>query len=183
VATIHAAHSVYQSMEKREARRKALKEGEISPEQAKREKNKNRLQDVASVGIAALGMKGAYSEWREMGETRKEIREQKEKNERHRAKREARRRKMSMLAADNYVGSGYAGSMPNLGTYPHDPYRPTGVPYSTASSFHYADDNPYGALTQPPAYVPSPSVPYGNFPPPPMGVPPPQMGVPRSETR
>jgi hypothetical protein len=66
VATIHAAHNVYQSMEKRDARRKAVEEGEMSPEEAKKLKMKAQLQDVASIGIAALGIKGALSEMKEV---------------------------------------------------------------------------------------------------------------------
>lgn len=196
VATIHAAHNVWQSMEKREARRKLLREGEISPEKARAEKNKARLQDVASIGIAALGLKGAYGEWKEVQEHRKEWKEQEERLARHRAKREARRRKMSMLAAENYASTGFSGSMPNLSThspyddpyhpynhpYLHDPYRPTGPPYnggpySTEPPIRYNDDNPYGAVSYHPQYVPSPP------PPPPMGGPPPQPGVSRTETR
>jgi hypothetical protein len=61
VATIHAAHNVYQSVEKRNARHKAVKEGAMSPEEAHKLKMKARLQDAASVGIAALGIKGAVS--------------------------------------------------------------------------------------------------------------------------
>ncbi|KAJ9606544.1 hypothetical protein H2200_008552 [Cladophialophora chaetospira] len=178
VATIHAAHSVYQSMEKREARRHALKEGDISPEEAKKAKRKNQLQDVASIGIAALGLKGAYSEWHETQETRKEQREEKEKRDRHRAKREARRRKMSTIAAHSYADSGFTGSMPNLGTYPSHPqqyptqysaFPPPPGAYAPGSAVHYADDNPYGAMSQQPGYVPTPP-------------PPPQMHVPRAET-
>ncbi|OAP60723.1 hypothetical protein AYL99_05725 [Fonsecaea erecta] len=160
VATIHAAHSVYQSMEKREARRRALKEGDITEEQARRAKNKNRLQDAASIGIAALGLKGAYSEWQEMHEAQKEAKEEKEKRERHKMKREARRRKMSMLAAHNYADSGFTGSMPNLATYPQQHYPafppPPGASFGNGTAVHYADDNPYGAVTNPPVYVPTP---------------------------
>jgi uncharacterized membrane protein YsdA (DUF1294 family) len=61
VATIHAAHGVYQSYEKRKAGHKAVVEGEISEEQARRQKAKMRLQDAASIAIAALGIKGAVS--------------------------------------------------------------------------------------------------------------------------
>ncbi|EXJ86246.1 hypothetical protein A1O1_06616 [Capronia coronata CBS 617.96] len=199
VATIHAAHNVYESMEKREARRKLLREGEISPEKARNEKNKARLQDAASIGIAALGLKGAYSEWKEFQEHREKLKEQEEKVARHRAKREARRRKMSMLAAQNYTNSGFYGSMPNLSSttysphdpyhhqpsYPYDPYHSTGPPYSggpysSDSPVHYTDDNPYGAVSHQPQYVPAPPMP-----PPPMGgpSPSPQPGVQRSETR
>lgn len=181
VATIHAAHSVYQSMEKREARKKAVRHGDISKEQAEREKNKNRLQDAASIGIAALGLKGAYSEWQETKGAQKEVKEEKEKRDRHKAKREARRRKMSMVAAQNYADSGFASSMPNLapyGQHPHpyspSPYSPAPgqAPYSANTSFHYTDDNPYGAISGPqqPAYIPTPP-------------PPPPMGFPRAETQ
>lgn len=172
VATIHAAHSVYQSMEKREARRHALKEGEISGAQAKQLKNKNRFQDAAALGIAALGMKGAYSEWHETQETRKEHKEEREKRDRHRAKREARRKKMSALATQNYAGSGYTGSMPNLTAYAPQPHSafppppgaaygpPPAVGYGPNSAVHYADDNPYAGF----APAPPPSAPHMGFP-------------------
>lgn len=178
VATIHAAHSVYQSMEKREARRKALKEGDISKEEARKARNKNRLQDVASIGIAALGLKGAYNEWHETKEAKKEQADEKEKRERHREKREARRRKMSMIASHNYLEGGMTESMPNLGMYHPDQYPtfppPPGAatfPPAAPSTVHYADDNPYGAVNQQPGFVPTP-------PPPPQAYPGPQMGVP-----
>ncbi len=61
VATIHAAHNVYQSYEKREARKKAVESGEMSPEEAKKLRSKAVMQDAASIGIAALGIKGAVS--------------------------------------------------------------------------------------------------------------------------
>lgn len=198
VATIHAAHNVYQSMEKRETRRKALREGDISKEQARSEKNKARLQDVASIGIAALGLKGAYSEWKETQEFNRHRKEEEEKVERHARKREARRRKMSMLATNDYVNSNYTGSMPNLNTYGQEVYHPPhDAPphhFASTSEVHYADDNPYGAMSQtaaqyapagatapPPAPPPPPSQPSGpppstGFPPPPIGVPPPAQG-------
>jgi hypothetical protein len=61
VATIHAAHNVYQSFEKREARQKAVAEGQMTHEEARKLKSKAQLQDLASMGIAALGIKGAVS--------------------------------------------------------------------------------------------------------------------------
>lgn len=170
VATIHAGHNVYQSLEKREARRRALKEGDISEMQAKREKNKARMQDAASIGIAALGIKGAYSEWQEMREHHKGVKETTEKLERHKEKREARRRKAAMLEAERYKQSGFSGSMPNLG-------------YSQGAPTHYYDDNPYGAYAAPPppqardAYPPPPGAAYpppgGAYPPPGVGYTPP----------
>lgn len=97
VATIHAAAGVYSSMEAQFKRHEELIKGEISPEEARRKKNKARLQDLAAVGIAALGIKGAVSEWKEVQEGRHELSEQREAREkRHekrlkRAEKEARR--------------------------------------------------------------------------------------------
>ncbi|KIN01897.1 hypothetical protein OIDMADRAFT_28030 [Oidiodendron maius Zn] len=87
VATIHAAHNVYQSMEKREARKKAVREGQMSPEEARKLKSKAVLQDAASIGIAALGIKGAISEIKEANELRRECREFREKKEQRHQKR------------------------------------------------------------------------------------------------
>ena len=56
VATIHAAHGVYQSMEGSEKRHKLVAEGEMSPEEARKKRSKAWLQDAAAVGIAALGV-------------------------------------------------------------------------------------------------------------------------------
>lgn len=61
VATVHAAHNVYQSVERRKAGHKAVAEGDMTPEEARKEKAKARLRTAASVGIAGLGIKGAIS--------------------------------------------------------------------------------------------------------------------------
>lgn len=93
VATIHAAHNVYESFEKRKARQKAVSEGELSEAEAKKLRAKAIMQDAASVGIAALGIKGAISEMKEVKEVSHECSEFKhEKVVRH-EKREARRRR------------------------------------------------------------------------------------------
>jgi hypothetical protein len=70
VATIHAAHGVYSSMEAHERRHKLVQEGEMSPNEARKKQTKAWVQDAAAVGIAALGIKGAFSEWKEMNEHR-----------------------------------------------------------------------------------------------------------------
>jgi hypothetical protein len=139
VATIHAAHNVYQSMEKRDARKKALAEGEITEEEAKKERNRARLKDVASVGIAALGIKSAVSEWKEMKEKRDEMHEFREKQLKHherRLRREERERRARSQGADGR----YGGSEPDL-RYSS---------YSGPSTYY--DGNPYhaGALPPPP---------------------------------
>ncbi|KAF4122620.1 Conserved hypothetical, protein [Geosmithia morbida] len=83
-ATINAAHEVYESLEKRQARQKALREGRISHEQSERMKRKNIMQDLASVGIAALGVRNAMSKVKEARHASHECRDFKsEKKLRH----------------------------------------------------------------------------------------------------
>lgn len=176
VATIHAAHSMYQAKEQRANNKKLLKEGEISADQAKRARNKQRLQEAASVGIAALGLKGAYSEWKEAREFNVELREEREKMERHRQKRENRRIKYEQEQRV-YGNDGYANSMPNLHSPPPGaPYNSYGgggrgggggVPYSAGPQTHYYDDNPYGSMNSPQpnpdAYPPPPQPQHGGY--------------------
>ena len=61
IATIHAAHGVYSSMEAHETRHKLVADGEMSREEARKKQTKAWVQDAAAVGIAALGIKGAFS--------------------------------------------------------------------------------------------------------------------------
>lgn len=84
VATIHAASGVYASMEARDKRYEQLKSGKISPEDARKEKTKQMLQDFAAVGVAALSIKGAFSQWQGAKEQHKHRKEHtKAKEERH----------------------------------------------------------------------------------------------------
>lgn len=87
VATIHAAAGVYSSMEARDKRHEDVMKGEITAEESRRRRNKARLQDAAAIGIAALGIKGAYSEWQEVQESRQEVSEQKTEREKRHEKR------------------------------------------------------------------------------------------------
>src|SRR5271168_1265227 len=66
--TIHAAQLVHKNRERRHERKKALAEGDISPEEAKKEGNYARLKDTAFIGIAALGVTSAVKEWEETKE-------------------------------------------------------------------------------------------------------------------
>ncbi len=129
IATIHAAHSVYQSMEASDKRHKQVAEGEMSAEDAKKKRSKAWLQDAAAVGIAALGIKGAYSEWKEMNEQRHTVHELEEKRRKRQKRHETR-----MKEAGGGGGKGRYGGPP-------DRYGPV-----------YADGNPYasGALPPPP---------------------------------
>ena len=82
VATIHAAQGVYKSIEARDKRHEQLIKNEITPEESKKMRNKARLQDAAAIGIAALGIKGAYSEWKEVQEQRMEMAKEKRRGRR-----------------------------------------------------------------------------------------------------
>lgn len=72
-ATIHAAHNVYQSIEMRDARHQAVTDGVLSPEEARKLKAKGMLQDLASLGIAAVGCINAIRKWRELGKESKRL--------------------------------------------------------------------------------------------------------------
>ena len=134
VATVHAGHTIYQTREKRMKRQKRVREGTMSPEEARKLEKKGYLQDAASVGIAALGIKSAYSEWKETKESRDEYKEACKELE---AKRQRRREKSLMAQRGQGEGrrasAGYRRSDPNL-----------------SQSYYYRDDNPYGAGRLPP---------------------------------
>lgn len=93
VATIHAASKVYGSIEKHDKRVIAVAEGDLSPEDAHKQARSARWQDAAAIGIAALGIKGAMSEWKEMQEEHarhKELCEQYEQHHKRRLEHERR---------------------------------------------------------------------------------------------
>lgn len=125
VATIHAAHGVYQSMEKREARHKAVKQGRLSPEEAKKLKTKAFMQDAASVGIAALGVKGAISELKEAKEITHECASFRDEKCRRHEKRE--RRRQQLREYNNRQGG--------------DSESPRGRDFD--SDYYYSDDDDY----------------------------------------
>ncbi|CAK7235958.1 hypothetical protein SBRCBS47491_009473 [Sporothrix bragantina] len=132
VATIHAAHNVYQSMEKRRSRQKAVREGRLSAEEANKLKKKALLQDAASVGIAALGIKGAISEMKEVREVNHEMKEWREEKSRRHERRIERQLKARMANNNNNDGDrSRRGSQFDDGP-------------------QYNDGNPYGALPAPP---------------------------------
>lgn len=170
VATIHAAHEVYQSMEKRDERHKALDDGDITPAQARRERNKARMKDAAAISIAALGVKGAMSEWKEAKEKVEEKNELKEKALERKEKREARRLRMQQMGVDER----YSGSAPTLSTLDSSRFPPpTGPSYHSGNPYETSQVPGPGytayAPTPPPQSFASPSSqPYMASPPPPM---------------
>lgn len=146
VATIHAAHGVYSSMVASEKRRKMVSEGEMSPEEARKRKSKNMLQDAAAVGIAALGIKSAFSEWKEMNEQRHSV---KEIETRRRKRRKMRERREKEARQNALTGGGNGGAMGMANPYAY-PVAPPVNAYPTS----YSSANPYAAMPPPPIGAP-----------------------------
>lgn len=109
VATIHAASSVYSSLEKRDKRREQVRAGEMSPEDARKQLKKARWQDAAAVGVAAIGIRGALGDWHEVEEKQKEHKKTlQEREERHRKRIEKQKR--AKEGDQGGSGSQYSGS-------------------------------------------------------------------------
>ena len=113
VATIHAAQGVYKSMEARDKRHAEVAKGEMKPEEAARLRRKAQLQDAAAIAIAGLGIKGAYSEWQEVQEHRKELVNDKYERAKRHEKREQKRSKYGSVHGRN-GGDGRYRSEPDL---------------------------------------------------------------------
>ncbi|KAL9015109.1 MAG: hypothetical protein Q9173_000264 [Seirophora scorigena] len=113
VATIHAAHGLYSSMEARDKRHAEVAKGEMSPEEAGRLRRKAHLQDAAAVAIAGLGIKGAYSEWQGVQANREELRKEKDERRKRHEKREKRRSKYGSIHG-KHAGDGRYRSEPDL---------------------------------------------------------------------
>lgn len=132
VATIHAGHGVFDSMKASEKRHKAVMEGKISPEEARKMKSKNVLQDVAAVGIAALGIKSAYADWKEMNESRKSKHEI-EARKRRRQKLRQQRMEERKLQLEAFAATGQYPGSPGMQQQQQQPI--------------YGDANPYQAYS------------------------------------
>jgi hypothetical protein len=111
VATIHAAAKVYSSIEAHDKRVEQVVKGEMSPQEAQKKKKQARWQDAAAIGIAALGIKSAMSEWtevqeqqqehQELLESRQERHKRRVERERRRAKEDAERRRQGYDSGDD----------------------------------------------------------------------------------
>ncbi|ETN38255.1 uncharacterized protein HMPREF1541_06286 [Cyphellophora europaea CBS 101466] len=117
VATVHAATKVYSSIEAHDKRVQDVATGKMSPEEAHKKQRSARWQDAAAIGIAALGIRGALSEWHEVQEEHSQHREMMEKKEMHHKKRlESMRRKRAQERGGYYKGRDgqwyYDGPMP-----------------------------------------------------------------------
>ena len=103
VATIHAASKVYGSIESHDKRIQDVQAGTLSPEEAHKKTRAARWQDGAAIAIAALGIKGALSEWNETMEEHHEHQKlMQEKEEHHKQRLERERRKAAKR--DGYGG-------------------------------------------------------------------------------
>lgn len=148
VATIHAGANVYQSMEKRKKRHKAVREGRLSPEEAKKLKSRAILQDAASIGIAALGIKGAISELKEAREVSAEMREWRERKEERHKRRLERMRQGHNSGYGDVGGDGYDYG---YGRHRADNWFSAAPPKADRydDGPRYTDGNPYAALPPP----------------------------------
>lgn len=105
IATIHAGSKVYANIQSHDKRVIALAKGEISPEEANQQARKSRWQDAAAIGLAALGVKGAISEWKEMAEEHEKHRELCEQHEQmHKRRLEHERKKKAKENGGYYKG-------------------------------------------------------------------------------
>jgi hypothetical protein len=140
VATVHAVSSVYQSIEKRNARHKAVKEGQLSQEEASKLKTKAFMQDAAAVGIAAVSVHSAIRELKEARELNHEFKHFREERAVRQQKRLDRRKRLAggggtdqidvvgRHRADNW----YAAAPPRASRYDDGPRYIDGNPYSAA---------------------------------------------------
>ena len=141
VATIHAVHGVYRSVEKRTVRQKAVREGRLSPAEAKKLKTKAIMQDAASVGIAALGVKGAIDEFKEAKHLTNECRAFHDEKVRRHYRREEKRQQLKEFGtgrqrSDSWAAPArrpYDGDLDDDDDY-YQPRYIDGNPYRTTNS-------------------------------------------------
>ena len=154
----------------RKVRAKEVAEGEMSPEEARKKRNRARLHNAASVGVAALGIKGAYSEWKEMKERYDEVHEfdlkRRQRHERRLLKQHAHdilktEPTQSGLATPGLgYGNPYSNASANAYMNSQTQYRSSAPdPASDLNAYHadnfealprYSDDSPNSNRSHPP---------------------------------
>ncbi|KAI9825510.1 MAG: hypothetical protein M1826_007006 [Phylliscum demangeonii] len=154
VATVNAANELYESVEKGKKRREALREGKISPEEAKQWKRKGLMKDAAALGLAGLTVKGTVDAWKGMKEQRNEVRCLETKLEKHRRIAERRRslgvhdasrRPAGVAPAGAATGGEIApGPGPTYAAANGYGYATTGYPTGPV----YQDGNPYASAAR-----------------------------------
>lgn len=105
IATVHAGSKIYNNVQAHDKRVLSVARGELSPEDAHKQARKSRWQDAAAIGLAALGVKGAFSEWKEMAEEHEKHRELCEQHEAmHKKRLEHQRKKKARESGGYYKG-------------------------------------------------------------------------------
>jgi hypothetical protein len=94
LATVHTVHNISNKMKKHKTHDRKLRQGKISLEEVDKERVKHYLEDAASIGLSALAIKGAISEWQEAANSVRETRSFHHKSK-QRAKQRAERRARS----------------------------------------------------------------------------------------
>ncbi|KIW98813.1 uncharacterized protein Z519_00476 [Cladophialophora bantiana CBS 173.52] len=139
VATIHAASKVYSSIESHDKRMEKVREGKMSPEEAHKQQRASRWQDAAAIGIAALGLKGAVSEWNELSEEHNHHKELLSLKEEHHKKRMERERRKRARERGGYY-KGRDGKWYYDGPEPQSSESYRGSRASGGAGGHYDDD-------------------------------------------
>ncbi len=67
----------------------------MTQEEADRKKNRARLQELASIGIAAMGIKSVMDDWKDVHGTHEDYKDQRHAQERRREKKSEKERSRS----------------------------------------------------------------------------------------
>ena len=92
ITSVAAVTSIYQSLDDQQKRREKLRRGELTPEEARKQKNKSIMFDLVNVGSAALGVNSAVNGWKRMQAQKLETQKAREAFEERRAWREEQER-------------------------------------------------------------------------------------------
>ncbi|KAL9638128.1 MAG: hypothetical protein Q9164_001748 [Protoblastenia rupestris] len=64
ITTVAAANNIYQSTKAHETRRKDVREGKLSVQEAYQKRRKHAMLDLFSIGVAAIGINNARNGWK-----------------------------------------------------------------------------------------------------------------------
>ena len=132
-------------MEARKSRQKAVKEGRLSPEEAKKLKAKAMLQDAAQIGLAGLGIKGAVSQLKTAHDEQVECKNwEHQRAIRHQKRVERQQRMLERPRSRGRADDWYSPATPREDRYSREDRYQSGP--------QYLDANPYatGNLPAPP---------------------------------
>lgn len=93
IATINAADTIYSSVKDHQRQRAAVKTGKMTEEEAHKTRKRARLKDCAALGIAVIGVQGAWEGVQEAKEVKEERKEWDEWRDKRRWRRSVRDRR------------------------------------------------------------------------------------------